>query len=181
MESWASTNHWRIGKQILLWLPENETCFKSSQVYGSSSMCCRVNMAMIVGFGGRSSCVLGAKGTTNGSEQPVVQAVEYLLITHWQSREWYSHRQNDESIVRMRIDGILHRVHRMPKVVHPAKYLDSKPCLDWIAERRRPQDGRFKTNTKLMSRLRISTAPLLLVKRWWRDLILVCWFKTLNG
>ena len=27
--------------------------------------------------------------------------------------------KREEAIVRMRIDGVLHRVHRMPKVVHP--------------------------------------------------------------
>ena len=47
--------------------------------------------------------------------------------------------KREDTIVRMRIDGVLHRVHRMPKVVHPAiiSRLKTMSRLD-IAERRRP-------------------------------------------
>ena len=107
--------------------------------------------------------VLGANENLNGSEQPVVQAVEYLLNYALDNRvsDIHIEPKRDESIVRMRIDGVLHRVHRMPKVVHPAIISRFKTMsrLD-IAERRRPQDGRFKTKYKTDEvELRISTAP----------------------
>jgi general secretion pathway protein E len=46
----------------------------------------------------------------------------------------------------MRIDGVLHDVHQLPKVVHPAivSRIKTLARLD-IAEKRRPQDGRIKT------------------------------------
>jgi general secretion pathway protein E len=48
--------------------------------------------------------------------------------------------------VRMRIDGVLHRVHTLPKVVHAAVLSRIKMLARMdIAERRRPQDGRIKT------------------------------------
>jgi general secretion pathway protein E len=95
--------------------------------------------------------------------QPVVQAVWYILNYAFENRVSDIHLEpkRDESWVRMRIDGVLHRVHRMPHVVHPAVVSRLKMLgrLD-IAERRRPQDGRFKTkyrNTEV--EIRISTAP----------------------
>ena len=57
--------------------------------------------------------------------------------------------------------NVLHRVHRMPRVVHPAVVSRMKMLgrLD-IAERRRPQDGRFKTQYRNSEvEIRISTAP----------------------
>lgn len=107
--------------------------------------------------------ILGVSGGFDGSEQPVVQAVEYLLNYALDNRvsDIHIEPKRDESIVRMRIDGVLHRVHRMPKVVHPAiiSRLKTMSRLD-IAERRRPQDGRFKTRYKDEEvELRISTAP----------------------
>ena len=106
--------------------------------------------------------ILGAE-SFDGSEQPVVQAVEYLLNYALDNRvsDIHIEPKRDEAIVRMRIDGVLHRVHRMPKVVHPAiiSRLKTMSRLD-IAERRRPQDGRFKTRYKDEEvELRISTAP----------------------
>ena len=106
--------------------------------------------------------ILGAE-SLDGSEQPVVQAVEYLLNYALDNRvsDIHIEPKREEAIVRMRIDGVLHRVHRMPKVVHPAiiSRLKTMSRLD-IAERRRPQDGRFKTRYKDEEvELRISTAP----------------------
>jgi general secretion pathway protein E len=47
----------------------------------------------------------------------------------------------------MRIDGVLHNVHQLPKVVHPAivSRIKTLARMD-IAEKRRPQDGRIKTS-----------------------------------
>ena len=99
----------------------------------------------------------------DAGDKPVVQAVWYLLNYAFENRASDIHIEpkRDESWVRMRIDGVLHRVHRMPKVVHPAMVsrIKTLAALD-IAEKRRPQDGRFKTTfNQTEVELRVSTAP----------------------
>ena len=97
------------------------------------------------------------------TDQPIVQAVWYLLNYAYDQRASDIHIEpkREDALVRMRIDGILHSVHRMPKTVHPAVISRVKLLarLD-IAEKRRPQDGRFKTqfNTTEVE-LRVSTVP----------------------
>jgi general secretion pathway protein E len=82
------------------------------------------------------------------SDSHVVSAVEYLLHYALDQRASDIHIEprRENSIVRMRIDGVLHTVHQLPKVVHPALVSRIKTLarLD-IAEKRRPQDGRIKT------------------------------------
>jgi general secretion pathway protein E len=82
------------------------------------------------------------------SDSHVVSAVEYLLHYALDQRASDVHIEprRDISVVRMRIDGVLHTVHQLPKVVHPAVVSRIKTLarLD-IAEKRRPQDGRIKT------------------------------------
>ncbi len=97
----------------------------------------------------------------DATDQPVVQAVWYLLNYAFEQRasDLHVEPKRDESVVRVRIDGILHTIHRLPKVVHAAivSRLKMLGRLD-IAERRRPQDGRFKTQFKDQEiELRIST------------------------
>ena len=55
----------------------------------------------------------------------------------------------------------LHRVHRLPRVVFPAMVSRVKMLARMdIVERRRPQDGRFKTQHKNDEvELRVSTVP----------------------
>jgi general secretion pathway protein E len=99
----------------------------------------------------------------DATDQPVVQAVWYLLNYAYENRASDVHIEpkRDESLVRMRIDGVLHRIHRLPKVVHPAMISRVKMLARMdIAERRRPQDGRFKTNFQGQEvELRVSTVP----------------------
>jgi general secretion pathway protein E len=82
------------------------------------------------------------------SDSHVVSAVEYLLHYALDQRASDVHVEprRDHSVVRMRIDGVLHTVHQLPKVVHPAivSRIKTLARLD-IAEKRRPQDGRIKT------------------------------------
>ncbi|MBK9648793.1 MAG: Flp pilus assembly complex ATPase component TadA [Deltaproteobacteria bacterium] len=97
------------------------------------------------------------------TDQPVVQAVWYLLNYAYDQRASDIHIEpkREDALVRMRIDGVLHRVHRLPKVVHPAIVSRVKTLsrLD-IAERGRPQDGRFKTPFRDNEiELRVSTVP----------------------
>jgi general secretion pathway protein E len=99
----------------------------------------------------------------DATDQPVVQAVWYILNYAFEQRASDIHIEpkRNESLVRLRIDGILHTIHRLPKVVHPAIVSRIKTLgrMD-IAEKRRPQDGRFKTTYKDTEvELRLSTVP----------------------
>ena len=99
----------------------------------------------------------------DATDQPIVRAVWYLLNYALDHRVSDIHLEpkRDEAWVRMRIDGVMHRVHRLPKVVFPAMVSRVKMLgrMD-IAERRRPQDGRFKTQHKDDEvELRVSTVP----------------------
>ncbi|MBN96069.1 MAG: hypothetical protein CL928_18670 [Deltaproteobacteria bacterium] len=69
--------------------------------------------------------------------------------------------KRETSEVRLRIDGVLHRIHVMPKAVHRALISRVKTLARMdIAEQRRPQDGRLKTNFKDSEiELRVSTVP----------------------
>jgi general secretion pathway protein E len=82
------------------------------------------------------------------SDSHVVSAVEYLLHYALDQRASDVHIEprREISVVRMRIDGVLHTVHQLPKAVHPAivSRIKTLARLD-IAEKRRPQDGRIKT------------------------------------
>ena len=82
------------------------------------------------------------------NDSHIVNAVEYLFHYAFDQRASDIHIEphRDQSAVRMRIDGVLHTVNVLPKVVHPAivSRLKTLARLD-IAEKRRPQDGRIKT------------------------------------
>ena len=54
------------------------------------------------------------------SSEPIVAAVEYLFHYAFEQRASDIHVEprRDESIIRMRIDGVLHPVYRIPKGVH---------------------------------------------------------------
>ncbi len=97
------------------------------------------------------------------NDQPVVQAVWYLLnyAADQRASDIHIEPKREDAVVRMRIDGILHAVHRMPKTVHPAVVSRIKLLsrMD-IAEKRRPQDGRFKTQIGDEEiELRVSSVP----------------------
>ncbi len=104
------------------------------------------------------------EGEIEASDLHIVNAVEYLLRAAFDQRasDLHIEPKRDASLVRMRIDGVLHSVHRMPKSVHPAvvSRIKTMAHLD-IAERRRPQDGRIKTEHGAREvELRISSMPV---------------------
>ena len=114
---------------------------------------------------GNLEALYRAKGVNeiDATDQPVVQAVWYLLNYAFEQRASDIHIEpkRDDALVRMRIDGVLHVVHRLPKVVHPAMVSRIKTMgrMD-IAERRRPQDGRLKVVLqKTEVELRLSSVP----------------------
>ncbi|MDR2368836.1 MAG: GspE/PulE family protein [Deltaproteobacteria bacterium] len=70
--------------------------------------------------------------------------------------------KRDHLLVRMRFDGILHDMYRLPGVIHSAIISRIKTIsrLD-IAERRRPQDGRIKiAHKEREAEIRVSTVPV---------------------
>lgn len=83
------------------------------------------------------------------TDSHIVAAVEYLLHYALDQRASDIHIEprREQSLVRMRIDGVLHSVHTLPKGVHGAivSRIKTLARLD-IAEKRRPQDGRIKTS-----------------------------------
>src|SRR5580700_9226753 len=56
------------------------------------------------------------------SSEPVIAAAEFLLLYSYEQRASDIHIEprRTESIIRMRIDGVLHAVYRIPKAVHNA-------------------------------------------------------------
>jgi len=98
------------------------------------------------------------------SDQHVVHAVEYMFNYAFQQRASDIHVEpkRDDSLIRYRIDGSLHEVNRLPKVVHAAVVNRVKTLarLD-IGEKRRPQDGRIKTEFRDKAvEIRVSTLPV---------------------
>jgi len=99
------------------------------------------------------------------SDQHIKQAVNHIFHYALEQRASDIHIEPKRSIcmVRFRIDGVLHTIYRLPKVVHSAitsriKFLAR---LD-IAEKRRPQDGRIKIGVKQEKdvEIRVSTVPV---------------------
>jgi general secretion pathway protein E len=97
------------------------------------------------------------------TDKHVVNAVEFLLRYAFDQRASDIHIEpkRESSEVRLRIDGMLNTIHKIPKAVHPAFVSRVKMLsrMD-IAEKRRPQDGRIKTEYKSREvELRVSTMP----------------------
>ena len=97
-------------------------------------------------------------------DQHIKNLVDFLLTEAFSEKASDIHiepKRND-LIVRLRFDGVLHDVHRLPKVIHPAVVSRIKTIsrLD-IAEKRRPQDGRIKIAAKAgEAEVRVSTVPV---------------------
>ena len=98
------------------------------------------------------------------TDQHVVNAVNHLFTYAFDQRASDVHIEpkRDVSLIRMRIDGILHTVYQLPKNVHSAIISSIKNLsrLD-MAEKRRPQDGRIKTDKEGVEvEIRLSTIPV---------------------
>ena len=99
----------------------------------------------------------------DATDQHVINAVEYLLHYAYEQRASDIHIEpkREKTVVRLRIDGVLHYIHTIPKPVHPSVVSRIKMLsrMD-IAEKRKPQDGRIKTSFKDKEvELRVSTLP----------------------
>jgi len=98
------------------------------------------------------------------SDRHVVNAVEFMLQHAYDTRASDIHIEpkREVSLIRFRIDGILHDIQTIPKVVHAAvtSRIKTMARLD-IAEKRRPQDGRIKTvRGGKEVELRVSSLPV---------------------
>ncbi len=98
------------------------------------------------------------------NDKHIVNAVDHLFIYAFDQKASDIHIEpkRDHTLIRMRIDGILHTVYKLPKAVHSAivSRIKNLARLD-MAEKRRPQDGRIKTDKGDMEvEIRVSTVPV---------------------
>jgi general secretion pathway protein E len=106
---------------------------------------------------------LSSNKELDASDKPIVNAVDYLLRYAYDNRASDIHIEpkRDSTVVRLRIDGVLHPVYTLPTGVHPPIVSRVKMLsrID-ISEKRKPQDGRIKTERDGREiELRVSTLP----------------------
>jgi len=98
------------------------------------------------------------------NEAHIKNAVDYLFRYALDQRASDIHVEprRDNMLIRMRIDGILHTIYKLPRALHAAitSRIKTLSRLD-IAEKRRPQDGRIKlSHEKTDIEIRVSTIPV---------------------
>jgi general secretion pathway protein E len=98
------------------------------------------------------------------NDKHIVNAVDHLFIYAFDQKASDIHIEpkRDNTLVRVRIDGVLHTIYKLPKAVHSAiiSRIKNLARLD-MAEKRRPQDGRIKTSKgDLEVEIRVSTVPV---------------------
>ncbi len=106
---------------------------------------------------------LSGQKELEASDTPIIQAVDYLLRYAFDNRASDIHIEprRKDTLVRLRIDGVLHPVYTLPNQLHPpiVSRVKTLSRLD-IAEKRRPQDGRIKTERDGREvEIRVSTLP----------------------
>jgi type IV pilus assembly protein PilB len=99
------------------------------------------------------------------SDAPLVRLVNSIILQAAEdgASDLHFDPQGDALVVRLRVDGVLHEVQRIPKRLAPGVTTRLKVLakLD-IAERRKPQDGRISLNAKAAGRLldiRVAVLP----------------------
>ena len=99
------------------------------------------------------------------SDAPLVRLVNSMIFEAAEdgASDIHVEPQEDDLVVRYRIDGVLHVAHRIPKHLAPGVTTRLKVLakLD-IAERRKPQDGRISLNAAAAGRvldIRVATLP----------------------
>jgi general secretion pathway protein E len=94
---------------------------------------------------------------------PVVKALDHILSYAFEQRASDIHFEpkRELTLVRLRIDGVLHDVHLIPRIVYQAVVSRIKLLSGCnLAEKRRPQDGRIKREQGGKEiELRVSTMP----------------------
>ncbi|MCP4672686.1 MAG: type II/IV secretion system protein [Desulfobacula sp.] len=107
---------------------------------------------------------LQSKDGLPSTDQHIVNAVNHLFGYSFDQKASDIHIEpkRDVCLVRMRIDGVLNTVYKLPKKLHNAVVSRIKTLsrLD-MAEKRRPQDGRIKMKKdKTEVEIRVSTIPV---------------------
>ncbi len=98
------------------------------------------------------------------NDQHIVNAVDHLFLYAFDQKASDIHIEpkSELSLVRMRIDGVLHTIYKLPKAVHSAiiSRIKNLARMD-MSEKRRPQDGRIKTDKgDVEVEIRVSTIPV---------------------
>ena len=98
------------------------------------------------------------------TDHHIINAVNHLFTYSFDQKASDIHIEpmREETIVRMRIDGVLHIIYKLNKKVHNAivSRIKAMSRLD-MAEKRRPQDGRIKTDSNGVEfEIRVSTVPV---------------------
>jgi general secretion pathway protein E len=98
------------------------------------------------------------------TDQHITAAVDHLFNYAFEQRASDIHIEPKKavSLVRIRIDGVLHTIYKLPKSVHGAivSRVKSLSRMD-IAEKRRPQDGRIRVDREgKQAEIRVSTIPV---------------------
>jgi general secretion pathway protein E len=107
---------------------------------------------------------LRAARDLRSDDRHIVNAVDHFFNYAFDQRASDIHIEpkRNASAVRLRIDGILHSIYELPKVVHGAiiSRIKTLSRLD-MAEKRRPQDGRIKIDRGqgVEAEIRVSTIP----------------------
>ncbi len=146
---------------------EREVLKAINEFYGLRQSVKRAERDLSLGLDlGNLEALVRMKSETEieSSDQHIVNAVEFMLQHAYDTRASDVHIEpkREFSLVRFRIDGVLHDIQTVPKVVHKAivSRLKTMSRLD-IAEKRRPQDGRIKTTRGGQEiDLRVSTLPI---------------------
>jgi len=107
---------------------------------------------------------LGKTGELGADDRHVVHIVDWLLQYAFEQRASDIHLEprRESSLIRFRIDGVMHKVFELPTPVMTAVTSRIKILgrMD-VAEKRRPQDGRIKTRSQggREVELRLSSMP----------------------
>ena len=98
------------------------------------------------------------------TDKHVVSAVDFLLQYAFDQRasDLHIEPKREKSLIRFRMDGVMHNIHAIPKLMHApiVSRIKLLARMD-LAEKRRPQDGRIKTRFSGKDiELRVSTVPV---------------------
>jgi len=107
---------------------------------------------------------IAPSGELASTDQHITAAVDHLFNYAFEQRASDIHIEPKKavSLVRIRIDGVLHTIYKLPKSVHGAivSRIKTLSRLD-IAEKRRPQDGRIRVDREgKQAEIRVSTIPV---------------------
>ncbi len=113
-----------------------------------------------------SESIVAAKGVQRAEEAPIVRIVDALLEYGYQNRASDIHIEpyNEFTLVRFRIDGVLHDIVKIPRELHDLIVMRIKILAKMKTdEHRMAQDGklRFKLSSGERMDVRVSIVPLV--------------------